>query len=192
MLAEAGGVDAFVYFGTCSVDDPEMYNLPYVTHKLEMEKFVATHPQNLIVRLPQVAGRTPNPHTLFNFLYFRIARSERFTLWAKAKRNIIDVADVAIIVRQLLTDSSMRNIVVNVASSSVYSMFEIVEAMEKVVGKPAIFDILDKGSEYRINIDTIKPFLKITGISFAGDYLERVIGYYYKDIYTEGRINLRD
>ena len=52
--------------------------LPYVRHKIEMERLVSDHAKFVIVRLPQVAGRTPNPHTLLNYLYARVARSEKF------------------------------------------------------------------------------------------------------------------
>jgi len=101
-LRQAMHVDVFVYFGTCSVADPEVRHTAYVQHKLAMEQMVSAHSRNLILRLPQVAGKTPNPHTLLNFLYGRIARSESFNLWSKARRNIIDVADVTAIAEQLI------------------------------------------------------------------------------------------
>lgn len=104
LQTKASQVDAFVYFGTCSVGDPETQNTPYVQHKLEMEELVATHPRHLVLRLPQIVGRTPNPHTLLNFPYARISRSEAFNLWMRAKRNIIDIADVEAIAAQLIAD----------------------------------------------------------------------------------------
>jgi nucleoside-diphosphate-sugar epimerase len=57
-LQQTMHVDAFVYFGTCSVYDPEALNTPYVQHKLAMEKLVQSHPRTLILRLPQVVGET--------------------------------------------------------------------------------------------------------------------------------------
>ena len=178
-LAQAMHVDAFIYFGTCSVYDPEVRDTPYVKHKLDMEKLVSDHPRNLIIRLPQVAGKTPNPHTLLNFLYSRISLSERFALWAKAKRNIIDVADVAIIVCQLIADKTLRNTMFNVANTSNYKMLDIVGAMERVLGKKALYDVLDQGSEYHIDTSGILPVLKEVGGKFDDDYLGRVIRYYY-------------
>ena len=110
-LRQTRHVDAFVYFGTCSVADPEVRDMPYVQHKLAMERMVSRHPRSLILRLPQVAGKTPNPHTLLNYLYARISRSESFQLWSKAKRNIIDVSDVAVITQHLIVNNSARNII---------------------------------------------------------------------------------
>lgn len=178
-LQQARSADAFVYFGTCSVVDPEAQNTPYVLHKLAMERLVLSHPRHLILRLPQVAGKTPNPHTLLNFLHARISRSETFQLWSKARRNIIDVDDVAAITRRLLADGELRNVTLNIANSFNYSMTDIVSAMEKAVGKRAIYEILERGSGYSIDIGTILPLLDAAGVKFGTDYLERVIGKYY-------------
>lgn len=178
-LQEAHDVDAFVYFGTCSVDDPDARDTPYVQHKLAMERLVQAHPQGLILRLPQVAGKTSNPHTLLNYLYARVSRSERFDLWSKAKRNIIDVADVAAIAKYLIVDKSVRNTTINVANTINYPMQDIVHAMERVVGKQALFDVINRGSDYPINISRIIPTLKNAGVEFGNNYLDKVLGKYY-------------
>lgn len=185
-LADAIGhamhVDAFVYFGTCSVADPESRNTPYVLHKLAMEQLVCTHPRYLILRLPQVAGNTPNPHTLLNYLYARISRSEAFCLWKNAKRNIIDINDVVAIAGQLIGDKSMRNVTINIANPINYSMTEIVGAMERAAGKRAVFHMDERGAEYTININAILPLLEGAGVDFGTDYLDKVMRKYYGEI----------
>lgn len=178
-LQQAGHVDAFVYFGTCSVADPEAQHTPYVQHKLAMEQLVASHPRHLILRLPQVAGRTPNPHTLLNFLYARISRSEAFQLWRNARRNIIDVDDVAAIARQLIANPGLRNTTLNIANPVSYPMTDIVSAMERVVGKHAVCEVSERGSGYPIDTRTMLPVMEAAGVKFGNDYLERVIGKYY-------------
>ena len=178
-LHTSGNVDAFVYFSTCSVADPESQNTPYVLHKLAMERLVELHPRYLILRLPQVAGKTPNPHTLLNYLYARVSRSESFRLWSKARRNIIDVDDVAAISRQLLDMNPIRNVTINIASPTSYAMMDIVQAMEKAVGKRAFYEIVERGSGYPIDINTILPAINSAGVKFGHDYLERVIHKYY-------------
>jgi nucleoside-diphosphate-sugar epimerase len=171
--------DAFVYFGTCSALDPDAWNTPYVLHKLKMEKLVAEHPKHLIVRLPQVAGRTPNPHTLLNFLYARISRSESFQLWTKAKRNIIDVDDVAALVGQFVANGSLRNIRLNIANPYNYAMCDIVTAMEHVLGKRATYDATGRGSDYHIDVTEMLRVQDSAGVRFSEDYLKRAIGKYY-------------
>jgi len=165
----------FVYFGTCSFSDPEMLNSPYVKHKIAMEYLVQTHPNYLIFRLPQVAGRTPNPNTLLNYLYARISRSESFNLWANAKRNIIDVDDILLVANQIIEKNLFNNKVINIANPVNYKMTEIVEMMETVVGKKAIFEVLDRGSEYLIDVNSVT----LAGVDFDEYYLSKLITKYY-------------
>ncbi len=171
--------DCFVYFSTCSVVDPEIQHSAYVLHKLAMEKLVTAHPQHLIFRLPQVAGKTPNPHTLLNFLYAHIARSESFNLWSKARRNIIDVDDMAAIAGQLIQDTTVRNLTMNIANPVSYSMIDVVESMAVAVGKPAIYNLIERGSEYTIDTSTIRPLLDKAHVIFGDNYLATVLGKYY-------------
>lgn len=172
-------VAAFVYFSTCSVADPEAIAGDYVQHKLAMEQLVAAHPHYLVIRLPQVAGVTPNPHTLLNYLYGRIARSEAFKLWQHARRNIIDVDDVTAIVAQLLNHTTYRNCILNVANPVSYAMPEIVSALEKVTGKHAIYEAVEHGACYPIDIEPIRALIAEADVKFGPDYLERVIQKYY-------------
>ena len=157
-------------------------NTPYVQHKLAMEQMVRTHPHYLILRLPQVAGKTPNPHTLLNYLYARISRSEAFSLWGKARRNIIDVEDVVAIAKQLIASNAARNATINIANVVNYPVAEIVRAMEHVVGKRAVFDVVERGSEYPIDTGAMLPVLEKAGVKFGSDYLEKVIARYYEKI----------
>ncbi len=170
---------AFVYFGTCSVYDQDAIDTPYVKHKLEMEQLVAAHPDHLIIRLPQVAGRTVNPHTLLNFLYARISRSESFSLWKYAQRNIIDVSDVAAVTQVILNNNFPRNTIINIANPFSYSMPEIVSSMERVVGKIAIYKLNEKGSGYKIDTSFMESIAELADVRFGNDYLNKVLCKYY-------------
>jgi nucleoside-diphosphate-sugar epimerase len=178
-MRQAAALDAFVYFGTCSVLDPEARETSYVRHKLAMEGLVKTHPRYLILRLPQVVGETPNPHTLLNYLYARISRSEAFCLWQNASRNIIDVNDVAAITNKLVADPGRRGVILNVANPCNSSMPEIVRTMEKIVGKRAIYEVVERGSCYPIDTQPILSVFHAAGVTFGAGYLERVIEKYY-------------
>jgi len=178
-LQQMAQANVFVYFGTCSIIDPDVQDTPYVRHKLAMEQLVAAHPHYLILRLPQVAGKTPNPHTLLNYLYARISRSEAFSLWRNARRNIIDVADVTAIASLLIADPAARNNTFNIANPVSYPMSDIVVAMEKAVGKRAIYGIVERGAGYAIDTRAIPPVLDAAGVKFGDDYLERVTKKYY-------------
>ncbi len=95
-----------------------------------MEMLVKKHPNFIVLRLPQLAGKSPNPHTLLNYLFARIARSERFRLVKYAVRNIIDVDDAALIVIELLEDPHSRRLTINVANPVSCPITDIVAVME--------------------------------------------------------------
>jgi nucleoside-diphosphate-sugar epimerase len=171
-------VDLFLYFGTCSANGS--LDSPYVQHKIKMEKIVSEHPQYLILRLPQTAGKTENPHTLLNYIFTRIIRSERFQIWKNARRNIIDVDDVVRIAVGLALEEGVRRECINVANFSDYSMGDVVAKIEKVVGKKSIFDSLDKGETYPINTQRIYKIARRCGVDFGPYYLESVIRKYYE------------
>ena len=159
----------FIYFSTCSEEDR-----PYTHHKRAMEGLVKARGSYLIARLSIVAGKTPNPHTLLNFLYSRVARSERFTLRTLARRNVIDVRDVARVVDELVR-AGTENETVNVAAPEDYGIREIVREFERICRKPAIVDCVDEGDAPLIDTRRIAD----TVVDFSGDYLARTLRRYY-------------
>ena len=178
-LGQAKHLDAFVYFGTCSVADPETQRTAYVQHKLAMEKLIHSHPRHLILRLPQVAGKSNNPNTLLNFLYSKILCCESFDLWSNASRNIIDVGDVLNISKQLIAGSSHRNTTINIANPINYPIIKIVTTIEELVGKRSTYNLVECGSEYSIDVRKIKPILERLNLTFDVDYLKLLLTKYY-------------
>lgn len=177
-LKAATDAQCFVYFSTCSVLDPASADTAYVRHKLDMEAKVREHRAHLILRLPQVAGRTPNPHTLLNYLNARITRGERFAIWRNARRNVIDCDDVRALGFAVI-ESGLRAKTLNIAAPESYAMADIVHTMERVVRGHAVFDLLDHGAAYPIDIEETQALWGRCGIAFGRDYLERVIRKYY-------------
>jgi nucleoside-diphosphate-sugar epimerase len=116
----------FVYVSTCSLADSV-----YVRHKHRCERLVHERGNFLICRLPIVSGVSTNPHTLLNFLNSRIARSEKFDLYPEARRNVIDVDEIAAIVRWLVKTGA-HNETINVAAPFDFSMVEIVGEFERL------------------------------------------------------------
>ena len=168
-----------LYFSTCSVNDPELGDTPYVTHKKEMEEFVRSSKDYAIFRLPQVVGRTSNPNTLTNYLYTQIASGASFQVWRRAQRNLIDVDDVASIVNHLVRTSRAHRITTNIACPFSTYVPQLVEIFEKTLHKTANYTILDAGGAYTIESHLSNEIGKQIGIDFDELYLERLIRKYY-------------
>jgi hypothetical protein len=171
--------DRFVYFSSCSIADPASQGSAYVQHKMRMEDLVRERARYLILRLPQVAGKTPNPHTLLNYLHGRIARSERFHIWGGATRNIIDVDDIVKITMDLIATEGANVETINIANPRSSVMLDIVHALERVLDTRAVFDVLDKGARVPIDTDRITASIKRCGIRFGNAYLGNIIEKYY-------------
>lgn len=93
--AHAGTGARLVYFSTCSLFDPTLRTNPYILHKLDMEDRVRhMFPDHLILRLPNIIGRTPNPHTLCNHLRDRIVAGLPVQVHLHACRYLMDVDDL--------------------------------------------------------------------------------------------------
>lgn len=178
-LNEKSKSEPFVYFGTCSVHDPELNSSVYVQHKLLMEDMVLSESGGFIVRLPQVAGRGASPHTLLSFLYSAIAGAFPVSVKENAFRNIIDVSDVVTIVLSLIETKQFANKIINVANVRSYSIYEIIETFEALLGKKAIMNNVPGGAAYPIDITMIEPLLAMFNIRFDDDYLKRTISRYY-------------
>ena len=178
-LESASDADAFVYFSTCSIDDLNATDSHYVRHKISMEALVGAHRRCLIVRLPQIAGLTPNPHTLLNYLHARVVRSEHFTAWRHATRNVIDVDDVAATVTHVVTAEERRGLTLNVANPRTASVEDIVTAFEQVAGKVAVVSWIDAGKPYSIDVGAVLQVYAALGLTFDDGYLLRILRKYY-------------
>lgn len=168
-----------LYFSTCSVEDPELRNTAYVMHKMEMETLVQSAEDYSIFRLPQVVGKTPNPNTLTNFLYQKILDGTHFQVWRHAKRNLIDVEDVALICSYLVQSSHANRRIVNIASPFDVSVTQLVDIFELVLGIKANYSFVEAGGTYLI--DSSEAFEAATkiGLDFSDVYIERLIRKYY-------------
>lgn len=169
----------FIYVSTTSVTDPSSQDTPYVQQKRAIERQLRTTHNHVIVRLPQVAGHSPNPHTLLNFLYSRIARSEHFELWEHAERNIIDVRDACAMLAAALRDPQCNDVTITLANTHPVRMRTLVACFEAVVGKPAVFTAVARGAACNVPTVDAARLAELTGVKFDEDYVHRVVAHYY-------------
>lgn len=180
MLKEAIGCGKLlVYFSTCSISDPELQGTPYVMHKKAMEEFVQEARDYAIFRLPQVVGKTTNPNTLTNYLCQQILSGTRFNVWQYARRNLIDVDDVALISDYLIKVAPDKKIIMPIASPLSISIPQLVEILERVLGRKAYFNLIPSGAAYEIDSRAANSVADKVGIRFDETYIERVIRKYY-------------
>ena len=180
LAAAARRDQVLVYFSSCSIADPELTAAPYVLHKHAQEKMIAERaPRRAIFRLPQVVGRTPNPHTLTNYLHQTIASGQRFQVWSRARRNLIDVDDVAQIGHRLLERGDTLNRAVNIACPYSVAVPDLVGLFETVMDRRAHYDLVDSGGSYHIDVDPAMSAAAEAGVVMDQNYVIQLLRKYY-------------
>lgn len=176
---------ALVYFSSCGLIDGDTADTPYMSHKRRMESLVLSMPRSVVLRLPQVVGRTGNTHTLINYLRDRIVNGEHFTVWKNAERNIIDIDDVVAIAEELLRHPDTESRVINIAVERSSLMTDIVKIVEGVIGKRGNYTLEPKGAPLRLDTFIASAAARRLGLDMGDGYLERVITKYYALPHTE-------
>lgn len=168
-----------VYISTCSMYDTSMQNSPYVIHKLGMENIIKESATTFsIFRMPNLAGKTTNPHTVINYFYFHIINNSPFQLWENASRNIIDVSDAFAICNMLLRSGQASGKTINVANPSNYTVLEIVQTIENVIGIKGNYVLVKKGGSPVIDTTLISGVINSLAINFDNNYLKSLIEKY--------------
>ena len=169
-----------VYFSTCSIEDEDLQDAPYVIHKKAIEKFIR---QNLksyyLFRISNLAGVSNNPYTLLNYFIFNILQNNTLTVWKNAYRNIIGIDDMYAIADYILKEKKLLNTTINIANPQNYSVPFIISRIEEHLYKKALCNEIEKGDNYHIDISIIEPIIEKLGIDFNDDYLASLLKKYY-------------
>lgn len=169
----------FIYFGSCGVTAAASELTPYMKHKKSMESLVLSSPNGLVLRLPQVVGKTDNHHTLTNFLRDRIVSGEHFTVWAHAERNLVDIDDIVSIGVELATAATGDAKLVSIAAMKSLLMPEIVVIFERTLRRRANYSTVDLGGPLEIDTTVAREVSRRLGIDLGDGYIESVINKYY-------------
>ncbi len=168
-----------VYFSTCSIDDPDRCATPYVQHKQAMEMTLSECSGRwLVLRVPLAIGPGQSGSTLAPFLHERISRGEPFDVWADAIRYPIDVDDLVRIVDRLVADRANWNRTINIALRA-FPVLEFVRSMERIVGKRARCNVVQRGSPYEVRCPEVSALADELELDFSPEYLDRVLRKYF-------------
>ena len=170
----------FIYFSSCGVTADELEHTLYMRHKRSMEALALAASGGLVLRLPQVVGKTDNSHTLTNFLRDRILAGEHFTVWEHAERNLVDVNDVAAIGAALVgAPFADKSSPISIAAETSVPMPAIVSMFERALERRANCTMVNKGAPLPVDARTAVEVGARMGINLGAGYIENVIRKYY-------------
>ncbi len=164
----------FVYFSSCALVDDRHLEIPYYRHKSNMEQIIKKDANKfIIIRLPQLIGKSENKNTLINYLVEKIRTGESFQLWKYATRYLIEVNDLRIIMESLVHERSLLNQRIDIANPYRYTVEEIVKDISIYMNKKANYILCDKEDSYLLNLELFLNFCKKKklDIDFGKKYL---------------------
>ena len=175
IFKEIKNPDTFIYFS--SVLAPTRSN-NYFRHKMEMEQLVrVSFPDSyLIVRLPQVVGLIDNS-TLFSELIKRLALGLEVTIYKGATRSLIDIDDVVRVTNDLVS-CGFKATVVDVCSTESLGVLEMVELMDRELGRVSEKVYVEGGSVQSCSPTMLREILKEKDALFMPGYTKAVIEKY--------------
>ncbi len=176
-LARIGPRQRIVYFSSTGASNPAL-QAAYLRHKRAMEALARTHPRHCVVRLGQVVGASPNPTTLTNWLYRRIAAGDAFDLWCGQRRNLLDLRDVVAATLTLLGRPGDGSATVAIENERDEAVEDIVRELEQIIGRPArVRPVhIELGSADGDGTDALRL---LAPIEQPASYLRRTLRAYY-------------
>ena len=166
------GDKKFVYFSSCALSAFEYPKNDYYKHKANMEDIIKEHSNNYyIFRIPQLFGDFILHKTLINFIYKSIEHNHKFNIYDEAYRYVIEINDVRKLVESYLNfDSCMT---VDLANPYRYKVLDIVQIFEKLLGKKAYYEVIQKEDKYILDLTSLEKFIKEKriDIDFGEEYL---------------------
>lgn len=143
-----------VYFGTCDVYD-DIKKTMYVNHKIEMEEIIKKNCDRwLIYRLPQVIG-IGNRSNLLYFLVNNIMNGISFNCSLFLERNLVKKEDLLLLGRFYINTD---NEIINLANPINIRVMDIINIIERITFKKAVFNIKDDKNKFKISLREDFPY----------------------------------
>ena len=169
-----------IYISSCSIFDPNRNKSLYIRNKIKIEKLIKKRCKNfIIIRLPEIVGKSKNKNTLTNFFYSKIKKKEKFILFANAKRNLLDVDDAIKLILFFLKTNTKKKIL-NIANLKFVTPLALIKILESRLKKKAKYKLFfSKYKKWNINNDINIFFLKKAGVIIKKNYFKQILKKYY-------------
>ena len=129
-----------VYISTYSVNDNSRKNKLYVKNKIKIEKIIKNNnSEYIIIRLPEIIGKSKNPNTLTNFFYNNLIKNKPFKVFKNSRRNLLDIDDAIKNCIRIIKINKSRNKIINLLNKKFYTPLQIVKNFEKILNKKGIY-----------------------------------------------------
>jgi nucleoside-diphosphate-sugar epimerase len=162
-----------IYISTYSVNDSSRKNKLYVKNKIKIEEIIKRNSDEyIVIRLPEIIGKTKNLNTLTNFFYNNILKNKPFKVFKNSRRNLLDVDDAIKNCIKIISINKNKNKTINLLNKKFNTPLQIVTNLEKILRKKGI---------YKFNYNKINKWSLKNNYFFQSkkDYLIKTLKKYY-------------
>ena len=168
-----------VYISTTSINDKNHNKDKYVSNKIKIENLIKDKVDKyIIIRLPQIIGKTKNPNVISNFLFNKIKNRKFFNAWVNSKRNLLDIDDVKKIVEKILKQKFKESFTVNIYNSKYTSVISLINILSKILNIKPMYKRLEFLDKNKVTKNKKKQNKII--IYTSKNYLKNILKKYYK------------
>jgi len=175
-----------VYISTISIFDVSMKHTDYVKNKLFIENFLKSKVKKLLIlRLPQIAGKSNNEYTILNHIYKKIKKKETLVIWKNVERSIIGIDDLLKILKVILKKNFYISLnEINIVNPNLIKVLDIVKIFEKLLKLKATYNLITlknyKQSFYNLLIKKNIYQKEINKICKKKNYVKKTIFKYFR------------
>lgn len=170
-----------VYISSYAICDPSRKVNRYIKNKILIEREIKKKfDKYVILRFPELIGKSKNKNTLSNFFYDKIRKKTHFNLWLNSKRNILDVEDAIKLSMYYLIKNKKNKIVFNILNIKFDKPMTIVNSLEKILKSDANYKINNKYfKKWNLKNSVDSKIAKKLNIKFNNEYLLKKLKKYY-------------
>jgi nucleoside-diphosphate-sugar epimerase len=141
-----------IYISTYSINDNSRNNKLYVKNKIKIEKIIKRNSiEYIVIRLPEIIGKTKNLNTLTNFFYNNIINNKPFRVFKNSRRNLLDIDDAIKNCIKIIKKNKNKNKMINLLNKKFNTPLQIVTYLEKILQKKAIYKFSDnKNNKWKL------------------------------------------
>jgi nucleoside-diphosphate-sugar epimerase len=170
-----------IYISTADVTNSISNKSLYVKNKIKIEKLIKKRLKNyIILRLPQIIGKSKNKNTLVNYFYFNIKNNKPLVLIKNFKRNVLDIADILKLIKIIVYSKKTKNKVIILSNKYSVQPIDIVKIFEKKLNKIVNFKFKKiKKQIWPLYYQKNAHYFRKAKITFDRNYLLKTINKYY-------------
>jgi hypothetical protein len=162
-----------VYFSTLSLEGQPLATTHYLDHKWQAEQLVLAE-GGLVVRLPLIHGKGGNPHTLINFFLHQIQNGAVLRLQEQAKRNVISVNDLSVLLHRFLQTADSHTQIVRFSSRFDFLPVDLAMQLRDYFKSNSRLEMVPGGYEYPNYFLTSEALASDLDMSRLKDYAIKV------------------